>query len=67
MPKGNILLFLGSLCPSLIIDKKYESKIYPLSKWFHFQALETGYFHIQATKPDTVGKIFCYYVRYKIS
>ena len=30
--------------------------MYPLSKHWAFKMEESGYFHIQATKPDTVGK-----------
>jgi len=54
-PLSNIKTFLGSLAPSLIVDKKFESRMYPLSKQFSMLILEMGYMHLQATKPDTVG------------
>lgn len=55
-PAVNLKTILGSLYPSLIVDKKHESKMYPLSKFFSTLMLEFGYMHIQATKPDTLGK-----------
>jgi len=48
-------VLLGSLYPSLIIEKKYEHQMYPLSEKYAGLLEESGYFHIQATKPDTVG------------
>ena len=54
---STVKLFLGSLWPALIVDEKYVEKIYPLSKMYSNILLETGYLHIQATKPDTVGEI----------
>lgn len=48
--------FLGSFLPSgLFMDPKDEHKIYPFGEKMSFIALESGYFHIQATKPDTIG------------
>ncbi|XP_020286281.1 juvenile hormone epoxide hydrolase 1-like [Pseudomyrmex gracilis] len=46
---------LGAFIPSLVVDNEHYSKMYPLG--YHFGRLleETGYFHIQATKPDTIG------------
>lgn len=54
-PMAILKLLIGSLYPSLFIEKKYENKMYPLStKWKEFLA-SSGYFHIQATTPDTLG------------
>lgn len=51
--------YIGSYFPSLIgIPKDQEKYIYPMSEKFSFLMLESGYFHIQATKPDTVGKSY---------
>lgn len=50
-------LFLASLYPSLFVDEEHISKVYPLSKTFQKLIRESGYMHIQATKPDTVGKL----------
>ncbi|KOB77874.1 Juvenile hormone epoxide hydrolase-like protein 1, partial [Operophtera brumata] len=47
-------LLLGSLYPSYV-DPVHSNKTYPLKKWFKFFLRETGYFHLQATKPDTIA------------
>lgn len=46
---------IGSIFPSLVVDSEHHSKMYPLS--YHMSRLleETGYMHLQATKPDTAG------------
>lgn len=46
---------LGALFPSLIVEPHLADRMYPLSKYFAYLMEEFGYFHIQATKPDTVG------------
>ena len=48
-------MMLGSICPSLVVEKKYEHMMYPLSTRFQMMLTESGYFHIQATKPDSIG------------
>ena len=50
--------FVGSYFPSLFYPKIESDKIFPLGKNFKNLLEETGYFHIQATKPDTVGETF---------
>lgn len=52
-----IKTFLGSLWPTLIVDEKYVERMYPLGEKFKGIMEESGYFHIQATKPDTIGMI----------
>ncbi|KAI4471873.1 epoxide hydrolase 1-related [Holotrichia oblita] len=54
-PIVNFKLFLGSIFPPLVVPKEHESKMYPISNVLEFNIRETGYMHIQATKPDTVG------------
>lgn len=54
-PKSDMKFLLGSLFPSLVMDQRYISRIYPLKKFFDYIMRESGYFHLQATKPDTVG------------
>ena len=50
--------FIGAFLPSgWIMDEDTEKAFYPISKLMKFMAQESGYFHIQATKPDTVGTI----------
>ncbi|XP_068892776.1 juvenile hormone epoxide hydrolase 2-like [Tenebrio molitor] len=51
----NIKVFLYSFYPTLLVKKEHVHKIYPLSSKFAFILLESGYLHLQATKPDTVG------------
>ncbi|NP_001128399.1 epoxide hydrolase 1 precursor [Nasonia vitripennis] len=53
--KAHFLSLVGAYIPSLVVDSEHYSKMYPLS--YHFGRLieETGYLHIQATKPETVG------------
>ncbi|XP_034936214.1 juvenile hormone epoxide hydrolase 1-like [Chelonus insularis] len=48
-------IFLGAYFPSLYVEPEHASKVYPLK--YHWGRLleESGYFHIQATKPDTIG------------
>lgn len=48
---------LGAVLPSLVIDSKDHWKMYPL--WGKVTNLleESGYMHLQSTKPDTVGMV----------
>ncbi|XP_051170363.1 juvenile hormone epoxide hydrolase 1-like [Leptopilina boulardi] len=46
---------VGSYLPSVVVDKEYESRMYPLSHHYGRMLEESGYFHLQATKPDTIG------------
>jgi juvenile hormone epoxide hydrolase len=52
---SNIKLFLYSFYPTLLVKQEHVNKIYPMSSKFADRLLETGYMHLQATKPDTVG------------
>ncbi|XP_037300979.1 juvenile hormone epoxide hydrolase-like [Manduca sexta] len=49
------LELLGSVFPSLIVESKYADRMYPLGSMYAYLLEETGYMHIQSTKPDTVG------------
>lgn len=54
--KAISLTLLGTVMPSYVVEPNLQERMYPLSdhlKWF---LLETGYFHSQATKPDTLGE-----------
>ncbi|KAI5735163.1 hypothetical protein M8J77_015063 [Diaphorina citri] len=46
---------VGAIYPPLVVEEKYAHRMYPVSKVVDFMLMETGYFHIQVTKPDTVG------------
>lgn len=49
-------MFLASMMPSLFVDEKLIDRMFPLKEKYNYLILETGYWHLQATKPDTVGK-----------
>ncbi|KAI4493214.1 hypothetical protein M0802_009502 [Mischocyttarus mexicanus] len=51
----NVWYLIGILFPSLVVEKQYEDRIYPLGSKFSYIMEESGYFHIQASKPDTIG------------
>lgn len=55
--KKVIKIAIGSVFPSLIYeDPELETKMmYPVAEKLTFLLRETGYAHIQATRPDTVG------------
>ena len=54
-PKINFAkMILSAIFPFFLNSEEY-SKVLPLSKKFSHLLEESGYFHIQATKPDTVG------------
>lgn len=46
---------IGTVFPSLVVESKYADRMYPMG--YHMGRIleETGYVHIQATKPDTIG------------
>lgn len=52
---GYLKYALGSMFPSHFMTPDEEARMYPLKKILVFFLEESGYFHIQATKPDTVG------------
>jgi len=53
--RTTLKMFLGSLAPEYFFSKHEQANLAPLSKTFKFINRESGYMHIQATKPDTVG------------
>lgn len=57
--KTTLLELIASFFPSLIVESKYADRLYPLSKRYSTLLEEMGYMHLQATKPDTVGKMVC--------
>ena len=46
---------VGSYIPALVVESEHYSKFYPFSSTVKTLVEESGYFHIQATKPDTIG------------
>lgn len=53
--KTHIYHALASVWPAFFMEQRFADRLYPLSSFLSRMLLETGYFHIQATKPDTVG------------
>ncbi|CAG9803438.1 unnamed protein product [Chironomus riparius] len=54
-PIANIKTFIASFYPSLFMDAKYVDWVYPFFPKFLTLLQESGYMHIQSTKPDTIG------------
>ncbi|CAH1130360.1 unnamed protein product [Ceutorhynchus assimilis] len=54
-PLANIKTALGMLYPGWIVRKDHQDRVYPLWDKFMHRIRETGYLHLQATKPDTLG------------
>lgn len=54
-PKSQVKGLLASLWPSLFVPSDYEDFFFPKSREISFLIEESGYFHLQATKPDTIG------------
>lgn len=52
---STIKVIIASCCPSLFIDRQYVSFVFPLMDKMKVLIAESGYFHLQATKPDTIG------------
>ncbi|KAJ8948747.1 hypothetical protein NQ318_017916 [Aromia moschata] len=52
---SNLKLYIASFYPTLFMSPKVADRVYPMTDQFKFLILETGYFHLQATKPDTLG------------
>lgn len=56
---------VGTYIPSLVLEKEHYSKYYPISNTMKLLIEESGYFHIQATKPDTIGK-FVFLIKHRM-
>lgn len=54
-PLSTIKTFIASFYPSYFIDEKYVSWTFPFFPKFVDLLQESGYMHIQSTKPDTIG------------
>ncbi|KAK4877710.1 hypothetical protein RN001_010216 [Aquatica leii] len=54
-PMSQLKLIIGAFYPPLVVDEKFQHRMYPLGSIFANTLLETGYMHIQSTKPDTIG------------
>lgn len=54
-PSSNLKYLASALLPSLFLSEQDQKKVLPFGEKFIFLIKETGYLHIQGTKPDTVG------------
>ncbi|CAH0556944.1 unnamed protein product [Brassicogethes aeneus] len=55
-PLSNMITWFGAFFPSLVVTSDDEaSKVYPLACKYSYILQETGYMHLQASKPDTIG------------
>ena len=54
-PKAMLKGFVANFAPRLFAPKDYEDLFFPMSEKFKYILEESGYMHIQATKPDTIG------------
>ncbi|KAJ6643510.1 Juvenile hormone epoxide hydrolase 2 [Pseudolycoriella hygida] len=52
---GILKTIIASNFPSYFVEKEYEDFHFPFGEKFSNLILESGYMHIQATKPDTIG------------
>ena len=55
-PMQFLRVLIGSVFPSLILPEKDHHRVWPAMERFYDTLEETGYFHLQATKPDTIGR-----------
>jgi juvenile hormone epoxide hydrolase len=54
--KAHLRLLISSIFPSFFMDEDEVKKIHPIPRFLSDMIEETGYMHLQASKPDTVGK-----------
>lgn len=55
--------FIASKFPSYFMEPKYYDWFYPKADKAKWLLEETGYLHIQATKPDTIGNDYSFFKR----
>ncbi|XP_058058591.1 juvenile hormone epoxide hydrolase 1-like [Anopheles bellator] len=54
---ATVKTIIASFAPSYFIEEQYIPFYYPFETYFHEMVLESGYMHLQATKPDTIGTV----------
>lgn len=54
-PTSLVWSFIGTYFPSILGVNEHYSRFFPISRVLSTLIEESGYFHIQATKPDTIG------------
>ncbi|CAH2098057.1 unnamed protein product [Euphydryas editha] len=53
--KNIISTIIGALYPPLVVEADARDRVYPLLDNYAYLVEETGYMHLQSTKPDTIG------------
>ncbi|XP_075165248.1 juvenile hormone epoxide hydrolase 2 [Haematobia irritans] len=59
-PVSIIKMIAANFVPSLFFEKQHSKFFKPLGELFSHIMEESGYMHIQATKPDTIGTALSY-------
>ncbi|KAF7275877.1 hypothetical protein GWI33_011183, partial [Rhynchophorus ferrugineus] len=54
-PLSYIKYVVCTLWPELIVRAEHKDRVYPLLEKIEHRIRETGYLHLQATKPDSLG------------
>ena len=54
-PMANVKAFIASNYPSGFVDEKYQHFHFPMSEKYKYLIEESGYMHLQGSKPDTIG------------
>lgn len=54
-PLAFVKLAIASIWPSRFVGEKFRHMTFPVKERLAFILEETGFFHLQATKPDTIG------------
>ncbi|XP_063914655.1 juvenile hormone epoxide hydrolase 2-like isoform X1 [Zophobas morio] len=54
-PLSYLKTMVGAVWPTLFTKAEHVERVYPLWESFVHRLRETGYLHLQATKPDTLG------------
>lgn len=55
-PLSNIKAAIASYYPSAFVEPKHQHFFFPRSEKLLYLIEEAGYMHLQASKPDTIGK-----------
>ncbi|XP_030388437.1 juvenile hormone epoxide hydrolase 1 [Scaptodrosophila lebanonensis] len=54
-PKSLVKGIFASFIPNFFVSSEYADFFFPKSRELSYLLEESGYFHLQATKPDTIG------------
>lgn len=55
-PLTHLKIFIAGLHPTAFVDEKHVDFHFPRSERIVYLITESGYMHLQCTKPDTIGK-----------